>query len=114
MVDFIKAIADIDADVTENPKLWSRNSNNVAKIAQFLGGTTFGTAKSLRLYSRPSIKKKQATRAWLSGGRNANAVLALENTAKFLKKFAILKKVLSEYATGVTDRWIKDAIAESP
>tara|TARA_E500000331_G_scaffold327017_1_gene345583 strand:+ start:481 stop:711 length:231 start_codon:yes stop_codon:yes gene_type:complete len=76
MVDFIKAIADIDADVTGNPKLWSRNLNNVAKNAQFLGGTTFGTTTSLRLYLRPSIKK-QATRAWLSGGRNAYAVFAL-------------------------------------
>ena len=56
MVDFIKTISDIDTEVKEKPELWSRNSVNVAKITQFLGGTPFSTVKYLRLYSRPSIK----------------------------------------------------------
>jgi ABC-type taurine transport system substrate-binding protein len=55
----------------------------------------------------------QATRAWLGGGNNSKTVLALENTAQFLKKIGVIKKVLPEYTHGVSDLWIKSAIEES-
>lgn len=113
MVEFVKTIALQDLDFRSRPKSWNRKSSNVQKIAKMLGGTPYSTAKSLRLYRYPEIRV-QASPKWLGGGENSGAARAIADTATFLHRNGVIRKDLKSYASGVTDRWVKEAMAQLP
>ncbi|MEE3093368.1 MAG: hypothetical protein VX340_04635 [Pseudomonadota bacterium] len=47
---------------------------------------------------------------WLAGAANALAVLALEDTAKFLEAHGVINTDLSSYTEGVNPNWARQAL----
>ena len=47
---------------------------------------------------------------WLAGAANALAVLALEDTAKFLEAHGVINTNLSSYTDGVNPNWARQAL----
>jgi len=108
MVSFVETIAAQDRDYRENRKEWDQHSKNIQKLIDFLGGTKFSAYKSLRSTKYPKLSD-QISKSWLGGGANALAVLALEDTAKFLKEHGVIKSTLNSYADGVNPHWARQA-----
>jgi threonine/homoserine/homoserine lactone efflux protein len=90
-----------------NPKSWLVCASAAGTYLETGSGSAFSQALSLGaifiLGSLPSCFP------WLAGAANALAVLALEDTAKFLEAHGVINTNLSSYTDGVNPNWARQA-----
>ena len=91
-----------------NPKSWLVCASAAGTYLETGSGSAFSQALSLGaifiLGSLPSCFP------WLAGAANALAVLALEDTAKFLEAHGVINTNLSSYTDGVNPNWARQAL----
>ena len=105
MVEFVKVIADADADYRTNPGTWSPSSDKVRSLVKLAGCTAKDVPDILALYHFPSLKE-QASARWLGGGENSGAARALRFTSEFLKDEKKVQVVHDDYSRFVTDEYV--------
>ncbi len=106
MVNFVKAIAAIDAGYRGDSEFWNSGSSRIGNIVKLVGGDSLLIPRVLRLYKYPNLRE-QASRKWLGGGNRSGAAIALQHSSKFLKEQNVLSKVLPNYGSAVNDLWVR-------
>lgn len=92
MCQWIKMVADSDADYRDNPNSYGPGTSKARAIASAIDGDANSVGTVLALYDYPTLEQ-QVSRTWLSGGVAA----ALKSTAEFLKDNGRIDEVLSSY-----------------
>ena len=109
MAQFVKIIADADADYRNDPASWSANSAKVGALVKLAGCNAADVPGILALYNFPSLED-QASAAWLGGGENSGAARALRFTSEFLKEEKKVQVVHRDYSRFVTDEYVRAAM----
>jgi taurine transport system substrate-binding protein len=110
MTTFVKILAKGDADYRAHPDQWTGATAQGKAVADVTGGTADDVKASLALYQFPT-PEEQASSKWLGGGSASGAAKSLLATADFLKDQKTLQSTLPDYSVGVTDQYVKAAMA---
>jgi len=102
MCQWIKMVAEADANYRSNPSEYGPGSKNAAAIAKAVSGQADQVGGVLALYDYPSLEQ-QVSGTWLAGGVQN----ALEAASTFLKDQGKLDKVLDSYADSATPKYAK-------
>lgn len=108
MAQFVKTMADADADYRNDPGSWTADSDKVAALVKLAGCNAEDVPGILALYQFPSLAE-QASAAWLGGGENGGAARALRFTSEFLKAEKKVQVVHRDYSRFVTDEYVRAA-----
>lgn len=105
MCQWVKMVADADADYRSNTAKYDPGTKNAKAIAKTISGDQSQVAGVLDLYDYPTLEQ-QISSTWLGGGVS----IALKATSLFLKDQGKLDTVLKSYDGGVTDKYAKMAL----
>ncbi len=105
MCQWIKMVADADADYRANPGDYGPGTAKAAGIAKAVGGQEAQVGTVLALYDYPTLEA-QVSATWLGGGVQN----ALKAASEFLKSQGKLDKVLDSYADSATPKFAKMAL----
>ena len=89
---WVKMVADADADYRANPNDYGPGTGNAMAIAKAVSGQEDQVGGVLALYDYPTLEE-QVSATWLGGG----VATALEATSEFLKEQGKIDKVLDSY-----------------
>ena len=89
---WVKMVADADADYRANPDDYGPGTGNAMAIAKAVSGQEDQVGGVLALYDYPTLEE-QVSATWLGGG----VAVALEATSEFLKEQGKIDKVLDSY-----------------
>ena len=89
---WVKMVADADADYRANPDDYGPGTENAMAIAKAVSGQEDQVGGVLALYDYPTLEEQVSGR-WLGGG----VAVALEATSEFLKEQGKIDKVLDSY-----------------
>jgi len=89
---WVKMVADADADYRANPDDYGPGTGNAMAIAKAVSGQEDQVGGVLALYDYPTLEE-QVSATWLGGG----VATALEATSEFLKEQGKIDKVLDSY-----------------
>ena len=89
---WVKMVADADADYRANPNDYGPGTGNAMAIAKAVSGQEDQVGGVLALYDYPTLEE-QVSATWLGGG----VATALEATSGFLKEQGKIDKVLDSY-----------------
>lgn len=109
MAQFVKIIADADADYRENPGSWTPSSDKVKATEKLSGCNPADVPGILALYDFPTMEQ-QASSAWLGGGKNGGAARALFFTSEFLQKEKKIDSLQPDYGKFVNNEYVKAAM----
>lgn len=104
MTEFVKLLAQEDADYESHKATWTPDSEPVKAVAKWTGATPADVPVGMAAYRFPTLSQ-QASATWLGGG----AAVALKNTADFLKEQGKVQALAPDYAAYVTDEFVKAA-----
>ena len=105
MCQWIKMVADADADYRANPNDYGPGTAKAKAIAKSVGGQDDQVGGVLALYDYPTLEQ-QISAAWLGGG----AASAIKATSQFLMEQGKIDKVLDSYAGGANAKFAKMAL----
>ena len=111
LAEFIKVIAEADADYRDHKDAWTADSEPVQKIVGVVGGNPEDVPGVLELYEFPTMEE-QASCKWLGCGAEGGAVKALIFTSEFLKEQQKIPDVLDDYTPFVTPRYVEMALGK--
>lgn len=111
MTTFVKILAKYDDMYRAHPDQWTGDTPQGKAVATVSGGKPEDVAASLKLYQFLT-PAQQASSEWLSGGKESGAAKSLLATANFLKEQKTIQSTLPDYSAGVTDVYVKAAIAQ--
>ena len=97
---WVKMVAEADADYRGNPKDYGPGTGNAMAIAKSVGGQEEQVGGVLALYDYPTLEQ-QVSATWLAGGVQ-NALMA---ASEFLVSQGKLDKVLDSYADSATPKF---------
>ncbi|MBS0593427.1 MAG: taurine ABC transporter substrate-binding protein [Proteobacteria bacterium] len=109
MAKFVKAVAEADASLRNNPAQWGADSANAKTIASKIGGEPKDAAEAIKLYAYPSIEQ-QVSPVWLGGGKAGGAAKALQATSEFLKEQKRIDALAPDYSVFVTPKYAEAAM----
>lgn len=109
MVEFVRTVAEADANYRDNIDAWTPDSEPVQKIVGLVGGDANDVPGVLKQYIFPTLEE-QASAEWLGGGADTGAAFALADTAAFLQAQGKVESVPEDITQFVTDRWVKAAM----
>ena len=89
---WVKMVADADADYRANPNDYGPGTGNAMAIAKAVSGQEDQVGGVLALYDYPTLEEQVSGR-WLGGG----VAVALKATSEFLKEQGKIDKVLDSY-----------------
>jgi len=89
---WVKMVADSDADYRANPNDYAPGTDNAKAIAKAVGGQEDQVGGVLALYEYPTLEE-QVSATWLGGG----VAKALQATSEFLAEQGKIDKVLDSY-----------------
>ena len=89
---WVKMVADADADYRANPNDYGPGTGNAMAIAKAVSGQEDQVGGVLALYDYPTLEE-QVSATWLGGG----VATALQATSEFLKEQGKIDKVLDSY-----------------
>ena len=89
---WVKMVADADADYRANPDDYGPGTENAMAIAKAVSGQEDQVGGVLALYDYPTLEEQVSGR-WLGGG----VAVALKATSEFLKEQGKIDKVLDSY-----------------
>lgn len=108
MSQFVKTIADADADYRDNPGKWTPSSDRVKATEKLAGCNPADVPGILALYDFPTMEQ-QASATWLGGGKNGGGAKALQFTSEFLKSEGKVEALQPDYGKFVTNEYVKAA-----
>ena len=97
---WVKMVAEADADYRANPKAYGPGTDNAMAIAKSVGGQEDQVGGVLALYDYPTLDE-QVSATWLAGGVQ-NALMA---ASEFLVSQGKLDNVLDSYADSATPKF---------
>lgn len=107
MVTFVRLLAKYDDEYRKNAAKWTADSAQVKAIAKWTKADAKDVPGDMKLYKFPSMQE-QVSATWLGGG----SAKAMANTAVFLKEQGRIQEVKPNYASFVTDVYVKKAMAK--
>ena len=107
MVTFVRLLAKYDDEYRKNAAKWTADSAQVKAIAKWTKADAKAVPSDMKLYKFPSMQE-QVSATWLGGG----SAKAMANTAVFLKEQGRIQEVKPNYASFVTDVYVKKAMAK--
>jgi taurine transport system substrate-binding protein len=107
MVTFVRLLAKYDDEYRKNAAKWTADSAQVKAIAKWTKADAKDVPSDMKLYKFPSMQE-QVSATWLGGG----SAKAMANTAVFLKEQGRIQEVKPNYASFVTDVYVKKAMAK--
>ena len=107
MVTFVRLLAKYDDEYRKNSAKWTADSAQVKAIAKWTKADAKDVPSDMKLYKFPSMQE-QVSATWLGGG----SAKAMANTAVFLKEQGRIQEVKPNYASFVTDVYVKKAMAK--
>lgn len=107
MVTFVRLLAKYDDEYRKNAAKWTADSAQVKAIAKWTKADAKDVPSDMKLYKFPSMQE-QVSATWLGGG----SAKAMANTAVFLKEQGRIQDVKPNYASFVTDVYVKKAMAK--
>jgi taurine transport system substrate-binding protein len=107
MVALVRVLAKADESYRVNKSKWTVDSPEVKAVAKWTKADAKDVPASMALYTFPTLAE-QAGPKWLGGA----AVKAMTSTAVFLKEQGRITEVKPDYASFVTDVYIKKAMAK--
>ncbi len=99
---WVKMVAEADADYRANPKDYGPGSTKAKAIAQAVSGQEEQVGGVLALYGYPTLEE-QASASWLGGG----VAKALQATSEFLKDQGKIDEVLDSYDGASNPTFVK-------
>ena len=102
---WVKMVADADADYRANPKDYGPGTEKAQAIAKSVGGQEDQVGGVLALYGYPTLEE-QVSATWLGGG----VANALQATSVFLQEQGKIDKVLDSYADASNPTFAKMAL----
>ncbi len=107
MVAFVKALAKADEEYRSNKAKWTADSPQVKAVAKWSKAEPKDVPAAMALYRFPTVNE-QLSAKWLGGG----AAKAMADTAVFLKEQGRIQEVKPNYASFVTDAYVKKAFGK--
>jgi taurine transport system substrate-binding protein len=107
MVTFVRLLAKYNDEYRKNAAKWTADSAQVKAIAKWTKADAKNVPSDMKLYKFPSMQE-QVSATWLGGG----SAKAMANTAVFLKEQGRIQEVKPNYASFVTDVYVKKAMAK--
>jgi len=107
MVALVKVLAKADADYRANAAKWTVDSPQIKAVAKWTKADAKDVPAAMALYKFPTLEE-QVSAKWLGGG----AAKAMTSTAAFLKEQGRVQEVKADYASFVTDSYVKKAMAK--
>lgn len=108
LAEFVKVLAEVDADYVQNREQWTADSEPVQAVAKWSGAEAGNVPDSLALYAFVT-PQEQAGEQWLGGGESSVVASSLHATAEFLRDQGIIASVLPDYSVGVNPGWVERA-----
>ncbi len=105
LVALVKALARADEGYRSQGASWTADTPQVKAIAKWSKADPKDVPAAIALYRFPT-PQEQLSPAWLGGG----AAKALANTAGFLKEQGRVQEVKPDYASFVTDTYVRKAL----
>ncbi len=106
MCQWIKMVADADADYRANRNDYGPGTAKAKAIAKAVSGQADQVGGVLALYDYPTLEQ-QVSATWLGGG----VASALKATSEFLKSQGKIDKVLDSYAGASNAKFAKMAMS---
>ena len=106
LVAFMKAIDDANKAYLEDPAAWNASSPEAKAIADQTGAGVDAVPETLKGYTFLTLKE-QLEPQWMGGDGIAKAT---KDTAVFLKGAGRIDKVIDDYSSAITDKYIKAAL----
>ena len=107
MVELVRQLAKADEAYRTNTAKWTPDSAEVKAVAKWSKADAKNVPAAMKLYRFLTLQE-QASPAWLGGG----AAKAMTNTAIFLKEQGRIQELKPNYASFVTDVYVKKAMAK--
>ncbi len=107
MVALVKALIKADNDYRTNAAKWTVDSPQVKAVAKWTKADAKDVPAAMALYSFPTAQEQSGPK-WLGGG----AAKAMTDTATFLKEQGRIQNINSNYASFVTDIYVKKALGK--
>ncbi len=107
MLALVKALIKADNDYRTNAAKWTVDSPQVKAVAKCTKADAKDVPAAMALYSFPTAQEQSGPK-WLGGG----AAKAMTDTAAFLKEQGRIQNVNSNYASFVTDTYVKKALGK--
>jgi taurine transport system substrate-binding protein len=107
MVQLVKILAKADETYRANKAKWTADSAEAKAVAKWTKSDAKDVPATMALYTFPTMAE-QAGPKWLGGA----AAKAMTNTAAFLKEQGRIQEVKPNYASFITDAYIKKAMAK--
>ena len=110
MAKFVEIIEATNGNYRANPARWTSTSPEVRSIVAMVGHQANIPPQLAALTLLESFEQ-QSPRG-LGGGKTGMAAKSLQDSAKILENFGMIKKALDDYSAFVTPKWAEAAVAE--
>ena len=107
LVSLVKLLAKADAGYMANKAKWTVDSPEVKAVAKWTKADAKDVPAAMALYTFPTLAE-QAGPKWLGGA----AAKAMTSTAVFLKEQGRITEIKPDYASFITDAYLKKAMAK--
>jgi taurine transport system substrate-binding protein len=107
MVALVRALAKADDEYRKNKAKWTVDSPMVKAVAKWTKADAKDVPAAMALYGFPTMEEQVGPK-WLGGG----AAKAMTETAAFLKEQGRIQEVKPNYATFVTDVYVRKAMGK--
>jgi taurine transport system substrate-binding protein len=107
MVALVRALAKADDEYRKNKAKWTVDSPMVKAVAKWTKADAKDVPAAMALYGFPTMTEQVGPK-WLGGG----AAKAMTETAAFLKEQGRIQEVKPNYATFVTDVYVRKAMGK--
>ena len=106
---FVQVIAEADEEYRSNPDSFNPGTASARKIATLVGGDDADVRAVLDLYRFPTLRE-QVSSSWLGGGAAGGVARALQFTSEFLFEQGRIDAVSPDYASAVSDGYVRAAL----
>ena len=107
LVSLVKLLAKADAGYMANKAKWTVDSPEVKAVAKWTKADAKDVPAAMALYTFPTLAE-QAGPKWLGGA----AAKAMTSTAVFLKEQGRITEIKPDYASFISDAYLKKAMAK--